>query len=261
MSTDASMGPTETYSQPRTWAARRLDVNRRPEVRDHLRDALWLLLRAHDYAVELDHDVWTFAVEMHVLAGANLTTSDLRWLSCKGYVDHAAEITKPDDQERHFSRTGAAMFTPQTCVVLTSSGTSLAREVCGESKTPLATATEPRVAICRIPAAEDQLGLPKWDRDRRQLRFDGQVVKEFKLPSANQETVLVAFEEEGWPARIDDPLIPSPNLDPRRRLHDTIKALNRNQKRTLLRFMGDGSGEGIRWEPAMVTAEDCTSTA
>ncbi len=192
---------------------------------------------------------------MPVLSTAHLTTSDLRWLACKGYVDHACETTKPDDHERHFSRNGAAMFTPETCVVLTSSGVSLARDVCGETKLPPAP-PEPRVAICRIPAAEDQLGLPKWDRDRRQLRFDGQVVKEFKLPSPNQETVLVAFEEEGWPARIDDPLSPAPNLDPRRRLHDTIKALNRNQKRTLLRFMGDGSGEGIRWEPAAASNGD-----
>lgn len=58
----------------------------------------------------------------------------------------------------------------------------------------------------------------------------------------------MAFEEEGWPPRIDDPLPPLAQLDPRRRLHDTIKALNRKQKRALLRFMGDGSGEGIRWE-------------
>jgi hypothetical protein len=75
-----------------------------------------------------------------------------------------------------------------------------------------------------------------------------EIVKEFKLPSPNQETVLMAFEEEGWPPRIDDPLSPLPQLDPRRRLHDTIKALNRKQKQDLIRFMGDGSGEGIRWE-------------
>ena len=112
------------YSASTTWTAR-LDVNRRPEIRDHLRDALWLLLRAYDYAKELDHDVWSFAVEMPVLSTAHLTTSDLRWLACKGYVDHASETTKPDDHERHFSRNGAAMFTPETCVVLTSSGVSL----------------------------------------------------------------------------------------------------------------------------------------
>jgi len=35
---------------------------------------------------------------------------------------------------------------------------------------------------------------------------------------------------------------------PRRRLHDTIKSLNRNQTKDVLRFKGDGTGEGILWE-------------
>jgi hypothetical protein len=60
--------------------------------------------------------------------------------------------------------------------------------------------------------------------------------------------VLNAFEEEGWPARIDDPLPPHSDQDPKRRLNDTIKCLNRKQVRELLRFHGDGSGEGILWE-------------
>ncbi len=60
--------------------------------------------------------------------------------------------------------------------------------------------------------------------------------------------VLTAFEEEAWPVRIDDPLPPHPEQDPKRRLHDTITSLNRHQRRPLIRFVGDGSGEGIRWE-------------
>jgi len=38
------------------------------------------------------------------------------------------------------------------------------------------------------------------------------------------------------------------NQDSKRRLHDTINSLNRNQKQSLIRFLGDGKGEGIRWE-------------
>jgi hypothetical protein len=63
-----------------------------------------------------------------------------------------------------------------------------------------------------------------------------------------QEAILMAFEEENWPPRIDDPLPVHPDMLPKRRLHDTIKSLNRNQKRPLIRFMGDGTGEGVRWE-------------
>ena len=59
----------------------------------------------------------------------------------------------------------------------------------------------------------------------------------------------MAFEEESWPPRIDDPLPPSPNIDSKKRLHDTIKSLNRHQKQRCIRFMGDGRGTGVRWEP------------
>ncbi len=73
-------------------------------------------------------------------------------------------------------------------------------------------------------------------------------MKQFKVPAANQERILAAFEEEGWPIRIDDPLPPNSEQDSKRRLHDTINSLNRNQKQNLIRFVGDGSGQGVRWE-------------
>ena len=44
------------------------------------------------------------------------------------------------------------------------------------------------------------------------------------------------------------PLPPQVGQDPKRRLHDTINSLNRKQKARLIRFQGDGSGEGVRWE-------------
>src|SRR5947207_2076239 len=90
---------------------------------------------------------------------------------------------------------------------------------------------------------------------RRELRLGGQLVKVFKLPSPMQEAILMAFEEEHWPPRIDDPLPMHPDLIPKRRLHDTVKSLNRNQKNCLIRFMGDGTGEGVRWE-LISTAEE-----
>lgn len=243
------MAISEATPQPNRWSARNSVRGRRSEVRYHLRDALWLLLQAFEYADELGQDVWSFAVEIHALRAAHLTTSDLRWLACKSYVKHAVETTKPNDPLRHFRSAGLAAFTDETCVVLTSAGVELARELCADGST--LSASRPSVSIRRAPAIDARLGRPKWDRDRRQVRFDGRIVKEFKLPSPNQEAVLMAFEEEGWPARIDDPLSPTANLDPRRRLHDTIKALNRNQKENVLRFMGDGTGEGIRWEPIL----------
>jgi hypothetical protein len=74
------------------------------------------------------------------------------------------------------------------------------------------------------------------------------LVKKFKLPAPNQRKVLIAFEEEKWPYRIDDPLPQHPEIDPRRRLHHTLVALNRNHRCEAIRFLGDGSGEGVCWD-------------
>ncbi len=223
------------------------------EVRPHLYESLSLLLQAYDYADELDQDTWDLAVELDELRRAKLTNADLRWLEAKGYVEHAVETTGPDDEARHFRRTSLLRLSEPTCVVLTPAGVAMAREI-GNVKRPVSADTA-SVGICSIPAAEIAVAQPRWDHQRRQLRLGSHLVKEFKLPSRNQETVLMAFEEDGWPPRIDDPLPPVAHVDPRRRLHDTIKALNRKQKQTLIRFRGDGSGEGIRWEPTSAEIE------
>jgi hypothetical protein len=68
------------------------------------------------------------------------------------------------------------------------------------------------------------------------------------VPSPNQEVVLHAFQEEDWPRRIDDPIPPSPEQDRKRRLNETIKGLNRHQVAPLIRFHGDGTGEGLYWD-------------
>jgi hypothetical protein len=46
---------------------------------------------------------------------------------------------------------------------------------------------------------------------------------------------------------LDDPLPQTPNIDPKVRLHDTIKHLNRHHLRRGICFRGDGRGWGVRW--------------
>jgi hypothetical protein len=79
------------------------------------------------------------------------------------------------------------------------------------------------------------------------LRFRGKLVKQYSRPSPNQELILAAFQEEGWPPRVDDPLPPCDDQEPRQRLRDAIKNLNRGQHHGIIRFFGDGTGRGIRW--------------
>jgi hypothetical protein len=72
--------------------------------------------------------------------------------------------------------------------------------------------------------------------------------------------VLTAFQEEGWPEWIADPLPPEPGQDAKRRLNDTIKRLNDNQQVQLIRFRGDGTGQGVLWEAVAsqpIAVDDC----
>jgi len=88
---------------------------------------------------------------------------------------------------------------------------------------------------------------PAWDAERRELRLGLVMVKEFRQPAKNQETILAAFQEENWPPRIDDPLPGGDNRDARERLHNTVNRLNRQPVR-MIRFLLDGTGQGILWE-------------
>lgn len=205
---------------------------------------LGVLLRAYCYAVDTGSDIWDFAVEIAHLHSLGLTDSDLRWLARKGYVEHAREVTVQGHDGREFQTTGDLTFKKRTCFVLTADGVSKARDV-NENE---ATLTDDVNGPGEGNGQAVQSPLPHWGAETRELRMNGQVVKRFKWHAVNQEAVLAVFEEEGWPVRIDDPLPPQPEQDPKRRLSDTIKCLNRKQKNELIHFHGDGTGEGVTWE-------------
>jgi hypothetical protein len=78
--------------------------------------------------------------------------------------------------------------------------------------------------------------------------WQGERVKSLRYDAANQRLVLDAFEEEGWPQRIDDPLPPRKRHSRKKRLRETVEALNKGLHPPHLRFHGDGTGQGIRWE-------------
>jgi len=210
------------------------------ELHSRFHAGLLMLLEARDYALALQRPVWDFAVEIPMLRKTGLTNSDLRLLVCRGLVEHAAEVTGDTSNCRVFHRTGRFTFTKQTCFVLTEAGALLVRQQQGAAALPGESPLH--------GAAASSSAVPQWDKERQELRVGDVVVKQFKVPAPNQEMILACFQEEGWPPRIDDPLPPQANQDAKRRLHDTINTLNRHQKHELIRFSGDGTGEGIRWE-------------
>ncbi len=209
-------------------------------------DALLELLTAYEYARSLQRPVWDFAVELEALREGGMTRTDLRYFLCLGYLEHGVERIRSASPQRCFARTGSLAFPKRACFVLTDSGAAYARKVSeladGEPAPPGATfPAEPR------SPADTQ---PHWDATRRELRLGGLVVKRFKQPARDQELVLAAFEEEGWPPHIDDPLPPRSGQDPKRHLHNTITNLNRAQRHPILHFEGDGLGRGVCWKVA-----------
>ncbi len=220
---------------------------RREEFPQKIQSAIQALLEASDYACQTTGDPWEFAVEIRQLRGLGLTSNDLRYLVRKSLVEHAREMTIVGQDGRKFQQTGDLTFTKRTCFVLTSTGVAAAREALetksGSNGSALAAST-----ALDAPTPTPGVVAPTWDPEKRELRIDGRVVKRFKWHAENQERVLAAFDEEGWPFRIDDPLPPHPEQDSKRRLSDTIKCLNRKQTSELLRFRGDGTGEGVVWE-------------
>jgi hypothetical protein len=89
--------------------------------------------------------------------------------------------------------------------------------------------------------------VPFWNVELRELHLGNILIKRFRRPARNQETILAAFQEDGWPRRIDSPLPSCEDTSAVDRLHDGVKKLNR-QTRGLLRFRSDGLGQGVLWE-------------
>ena len=89
---------------------------------------------------------------------------------------------------------------------------------------------------------------PTWDYQLRELRVGKLVIKKFRQPARNQVTVLASFEELRWCRRIDDPLPGDSDFDLKRRLRDTVYALNANHvTRDVIAFEADGTGTGVIW--------------
>jgi hypothetical protein len=229
-----------------------------PRFTPPIHSALALLMDAATCAQDVGAELWQFSVEISALLRSGLTTNECRWIVAKGLAKHACEMTTPDADRRVFQPCTNLALPKRTCFVITDRGMTCASEILRSQPKRHAPEAQHSIVQMRHVAGngEPHAVTPTWDSDRQQLRVGRMIVKEFKVPAANQEAILAAFEEEGWCPRIDDPLAPKLNQDSKRRLHDTINSLNRNQKNALIRFLGDGKGEGVRWGFVEPRADD-----
>jgi hypothetical protein len=225
-------------------------------IDDNARVALGLLRQACTCAENAGADLWDFALEIGRLLDTGLTISDLRWLVAKRFAEHGQESSVYGGPHRSFRRGEGYFFDQTTCVVLTPSGAAFVDRFLKEPVVSLQS-IQPfeTIALENGPPADNGLNgtthvavKPWWNSTRRELGLNGTVVKRFRVPAQNQELILRAFEEEGWPDHIDDPLPVHGEIDPPTRLHDAINRLNGCQIHRLLRFSGNGSGTGVCWE-------------
>jgi len=218
-------------------------------IGERFRPALDTLVTAFEYAADSQMDRWQFAIDLSELKASGATLADLRWLILRGFAEHARETTIPGDAERSFRKLLPTAFPEGTCFVLSQAGASNFRMPADASQhihsmvPKQATALAPRKEQVR----PDSRLTPEWDTVRRELRLGGHVIKRYRVPAPNQELILTAFQESGWPEFIDDPLPPLPNQDCKGRLQGTIKALNRKHLSRGIRFHGNGNGQQISW--------------
>jgi hypothetical protein len=232
-------------------------------IDDHARVALGQLRQAYTCAQNAGVDLWDFALEIGRLFDTGLTISALRWLVAKRFVEHGQESSTYGAPHRTFCRGAGFFFGSTTCVVLTSGGAAFVDDFLKQPVRPLhsilSSATGP-IAGGETAALENgapvDMGLigtsqvavrPCWSSTRRELTVNGTVVKRFRVRAPNQELILSAFEEEGWPDHIDDPLPVRSDIDPHTRLHDAINRLNGRQLHRLIHFSGNGHGDGVSW--------------
>lgn len=212
-----------------------------------------LLLSAFHYAHETDIDPWQFAVEIGELQGKGASLADLRWLVLAGLAEHRCEITVAGDKLRSFRTLTPTDFPRSTVLMLTQPGAARLTEILPRDRKRSRPRPNCRTSQAERMDAESVLELtdspkPNWDQRRRELRYGNQLIKHFRVPAPNQETILQAFQEEGWPTCIDDPLPPQKGVTTKGRLQATIKSLNHGHQAKLIKFHGNGNGIQVYWE-------------
>jgi hypothetical protein len=257
------MGKETTMTTKDTPSADGSGQSRTVPIDGNSRVALGLLGQAYTCAQDAGADLWDFALEIARLFDAGLTISVLRWLVAKRFAEHGQEACVYGGPHRSFRRGAGFFFDHTTSVVLTPSGAGFVdhflnkpvvspQSILPIETAPLAggeTAALKNGSLANNGRNESTYGAfkPCWNGARRELSLKGAVVKRFRVPAQNQEVILGAFEEEGWPDHIDDPLPGSRDIDPVTRLHDAINRLNGCQTHRLLRFSGNGTGTGVSW--------------
>ena len=201
--------------------------------------ALYLLLEGYECAWDLRASAWSFATGLSDLLAEGCSQVLLRWLMRKGYMK-ARLFEQSRSRGRDLSAIGHNAFPSGTRFVATKTGAAVARrslrllsgKVTGRG----------RCSSCR----------PAWINSRGELRFRDQTVAHLAYEESYQRTVVDAFDQRGWPKRLQDPLprADDDGVNVKERLRNTVKNLNRQLKGSGLRFYVTGAGRLVGWTGA-----------
>ena len=210
---------------------------------------LRMLRESRELAVSGDHDPWSLAVEQPYLLAGGSSITVLRWLLLEKLIEHKIEITRPGTNQRQFQLPRSLRFGSHSCFVVSDKGLAVV----------LQSGCAPQTVLTENGVREKRTGKnagktkPHWNRHTRQLTVHSVLVKHFRVPAANQEQLLLAFQRQNWRRCILDPL-PS-SFDPRKRLLDVVRRLNERQRVPLLRFHTSDSSGAVWWELLEFPAE------
>ena len=198
-------------------------------LKEMLKGGLLILWRGCEYARNLGLESWEFAVEQESLARAGLLPIDLHWLMSRGYVEVAPRVTSPLGRHGLGQHGNGSCEEQDACYFLTKAGVAYVSPILADGSPPSRRLPLEKGYVRDGEEVHDLAhctNSPKWDRARKELRLGDLVIKQFRWSAVNQEAILMAFEEEGWPPRIVDPLPGKQDQDPKQRLHDTVKGLS-----------------------------------
>lgn len=112
-----------------------------------------------------------------------------------------------------------------------------------------------KLAVTRPQPSPPSAPSIAWNRELGELTIDGQLARRIARPkqAKNVTKILEAFQEDGWPVRIDSPF--EADEAGRTRLRETGSQLN--VQLTGIKFEADGTGEGVRYRliPVQQTAD------
>ncbi len=222
---------------------------------ERVSSGLCLLLYAYTSAIDAGRPIVDLALTIGELRAVGTKDCDLRWLVAKSYIGHFVEVHIPARLNPKLRPSKSVRIGNTSCFALTQCGL------------PLAIQMADRYLVESMPrAAEPELSRtgivdlrPTWDQSRRHLSVGTVVVRRFHGRVSQQEHLVIAFHEEEFADKIDDPLPPTPGVDSKDRLYRAVYRLSQSIDPPLIKLECTSLRTALYWEFVGKTSQTAVS--